>query len=80
MASTWKPGASIRDGDWKLIEFYHYDQAELFHLADDPGELKNLAAEYPEKLRQLKDKLAGWQQRMGAKMPVANPDYDPDAD
>ena len=22
--STWKPGASIREGDWKLIEFYHY--------------------------------------------------------
>ncbi|MEX0866255.1 MAG: sulfatase, partial [Pirellulales bacterium] len=21
--STWTPGASIRDGDWKLIEFYH---------------------------------------------------------
>ena len=78
--STWKPGASIRDGDWKLIEFYHYGQAELFNLAEDPGELKNLAAEYPEKFKQLKDKLAGWQQRMGAKMPVANPDYDPDSD
>tara|TARA_B100000809_G_scaffold211638_1_gene215347 strand:- start:1788 stop:2171 length:384 start_codon:yes stop_codon:yes gene_type:complete len=78
--STWKPGASIRDGDWKLIEFYHYGQTELFNLAEDPGELKNLAAKYPEKFKQLKDKLAGWQQRMGAKMPVANPDYDPDAD
>jgi arylsulfatase A-like enzyme len=78
--STWKPGASIRDGDWKLIEFYHYGQTELFNLAEDPGELKNLANEYPEKLKQLKDKLAGWQRRMGAKMPVPNPDYDPDAD
>jgi arylsulfatase A-like enzyme len=78
--STWKPGASIRDGDWKLIEFYHYGQTELFNLAEDPAELENLAAEYPEKLKQLKDKLAGWQRRMGAKMPVPNPDYDPDAD
>ena len=34
--SGWKPGASIRDSDWKLVEFYHYDKFELYNLATDP--------------------------------------------
>ncbi len=41
--SAWKPGASIRDGDWKLIEFYHYSNFELYNLAKDSGEKTNLA-------------------------------------
>ncbi|MFW6114425.1 MAG: sulfatase, partial [bacterium] len=27
--STWAPGAAIRHGKWKLIEFYEYDEVEL---------------------------------------------------
>ena len=75
--STWKPGASMRDGDWKLIEFYHYDQVELYNLAVDPGERNNLAEKQPDKLKQLRAKLTAWQKQLGAKMPVPNPDYQP---
>ena len=77
--SAWKPGASIRDGDWKLIEFYHYKNFELYNLANDPGELQNLAKANPAKAKALRAKLAAWQKRMNAKMPVPNPDYDPKA-
>ena len=77
--STWKPGASIRDGDWKLIEFYHYKNFELYNLANDPGERQNLAKVNPAKAKALRAKLAAWQKRMNAKMPVPNPDYDPKA-
>jgi len=77
--STWKPGASIRDGDWKLIEFYHYKNFELYNLANDPGERQNLAKANPAKAKALQAKLAAWQKRMNAKMPVPNPDYDPKA-
>ena len=77
--SAWKPGASIRDGDWKLIEFYHYDKFELYNLADDLGEKKNLAQSSPKKAAELRAKLAAWQKQMGAKMPIPNPDYDPAA-
>ncbi len=77
--SAWKPGASIREGDWKLIEFYHYDKFELYHLATDIGEQKNLAATNPKKAAELRAKLALWQKKMGAKMPVANPEYNPNA-
>ena len=77
--STWKPGASIRDGDWKLIEFYHYKNFELYNLADDPGERQNLAEAKSTKSKMLRAKLLAWQKQMGAKMPVPNPDYDPNA-
>ena len=77
--STWKPGASIRDGDWKLIEFYHYKNFELYNLADDPGERQNLAKAKPTKAKLLRAKLLAWQKQMRAKMPVPNPDYDPNA-
>ena len=77
--STWKPGASIRDGDWKLIEFYHYKNFELYNLADDPGERQNLAKAKPTKAKLLRAKLLAWQKQMQAKMPFPNPDYDPNA-
>ena len=73
--SSWKPGASIRDGDWKLIEFYHYKNFELYNLAKDPGERTNLAKSNPSKAAELRAKLSAWQKQMKAKMPVPNPNY-----
>ena len=73
--SSWKPGASIRDGDWKLIEFYHYNNFELYNLAKDPGERTDLAKRNPRKAAKLRAKLSAWQKQMKAKMPVPNPDY-----
>ena len=73
--SQWTPGAAVRDGDWKLVEFYHYDKVELYNLVSDPQEQHNLAKANPEKRDELLGKLHAWQKRIGAKMPVANPDY-----
>jgi len=75
--SAWKPGASIRDGDWKLIEFYHYNNFELYNLAKDPGEQTNLAKAKPKKAEELRAKLKTWQKKTRAKMPLPNPDYKP---
>jgi arylsulfatase A-like enzyme len=69
--STWAPGAAIRDGDWKLIEFYHYGGYELYNLREDPGERNNLAKQYPDRAKGLLHKLHLWQKELGAKMPVA---------
>lgn len=68
--STWAPGAAIREGPWKLIEFYHYGGFELYNLADDLGERRNLANDQPAKATELLDKLHAWQKELGAKMPV----------
>ena len=73
--SSWKPGASILDGDWKLIEFYHHDKVELYNLANDIGEQKDLATRRPKKTAELRAKLRAWQKSMKAKMPVPNPAY-----
>ena len=75
--STWKPGAAIRQGDWKLIEFYHYKKIELYNLAKDPGEQIDLSEKNPEKAKLLRKMLKDWQDRMNAKMPKPNPDYIP---
>ena len=46
--------AAVRQGDWKLIWRTLLPQSvELFNIAEDPSETKNLAAENPEKVSQL---------------------------
>jgi arylsulfatase A-like enzyme len=75
--STWTPGAAIRARDFKLIEFYEESKIELYNLADDVGEKNDLAKKMPKKAKQMHKMLKAWQKKMGAKMPVLNPDYDP---
>ncbi len=48
-------------------------------MAKDPSEKKDLSKSNPKKTKVLQDKLVAWQKRMKAKMPVPNPDYDPQA-
>lgn len=67
--SGWTPGAAIRDGRWKLIEFWEHDQVELYDLALDEGEQFDLAGEQPEKVEELRDRLSAWREEMGASMP-----------
>ena len=64
------PGGAVRDGDWKLIEWYEDGRLELFNLRDDIGEQKNLAAAMPEKARELQKMLADWRRTVGAQMPA----------
>jgi arylsulfatase A-like enzyme len=69
----WRLGEhmAIRKGDWKLVKtregplkeanpstFNDLSNAELYNLAEDIGETKNLAAAHPEKVREL---AADWQ-------------------
>ena len=68
--SDWKPGAAIRDGNWKLIEFYETDEVELYDLSKDVGEENDLSAKHPDVRDQLREKLRVWQKEMGATMPV----------
>lgn len=66
------PGAAVRSGDWKLIEYFEDGRQELYNLQDDISEKHNLAKENPEKVKELQAKLASWQQSVGAKMPTKN--------
>ena len=73
--STWKPGASIREGDWKLIKFYDQEKVELYNLKKDPSEKKDLAKKNSAKSKELENKLIAWQKQMNAKLPKPNPNY-----
>jgi uncharacterized sulfatase len=74
-----RPASSIRERDWKLIEYLdNTGDVELYHLAQDMGETKNLSSERPGRVADLKRKLASWRQQVIARMPVPNPQYDPD--
>ena len=72
--ADWTPGAALRVGDWKLIEFYEEQRVELYNLADDIGERHDLAAQMPDKRDELLDRLHTWQKRVAAPMPRPNPD------
>ena len=71
------PGGAIRDGDWKLIEFFEDSHVELYNLKDDLSETTDLAVKMPEKAEELRKKLAVWRKSVNAAMPTPNPDYKP---
>jgi arylsulfatase A-like enzyme len=74
------PGGAIREGDWKLIEWYEDGSLELFNLRTDLAERHNLAAAEPAKAKALHAKLSAWRQEANAVMPTPNPDYKPGTD
>jgi hypothetical protein len=73
-----RPAGAIRDGDWKLVENFEDDSFELFDLAHDPAEKKNVAASEPARTADLRNKLHEWRAQVGARMPMPNPDFDAD--
>lgn len=63
-----QPGSAIRQGDLKLIEFFHDQHVELYDLKRDPGEKTNLAASRPKDAARLRGLLASWRSRVDAQM------------
>ena len=68
--SAWTPGAAIRDGNRKLIEFHETGTVELYDLSSDPGETNNLATKNPDQAKALLAKLHTWQKTLNAKLPT----------
>ena len=64
-----RPGGAIREGDMKLIERYEDGRLELFDLAADPGETRDLSSERRADAARLQAKLAAWRSETDAKMP-----------
>ena len=82
------PAAIIREGDWKLIEFFGdwFDpqgryvpgaRVELYQLREDIGEQRDRAADEPARVRALQGKLHAWLRSVPAEIPGPNPDFDP---
>jgi uncharacterized sulfatase len=73
------PGGVIREGDYKLIEYFETGEVELYNLKEDPGESHNLASELPGKAEELRQKLQSWRVENNAQMPSPNPEYEPES-
>ncbi len=72
------PAGAIRQGDWKLIEWFETGRRELYNLRDDIGESNDLAARHPEKLDELSLAMRKWRLDVNAPVPTEkNPQYDP---
>jgi arylsulfatase A len=70
-----KPGAAVRDGSFKLIEFYEDMHVELYDLGKDIDEKEDLAQKELERAKRLTKLLHDWRQEVDAQMPTPNPMY-----
>lgn len=76
-----RPCSIIREGDWKLHQYFEDGALELYNLRDDIGETTNLAQSNPRKTQELSGRLEAWRQRIKAPVPdQPNPEFDADAE
>jgi arylsulfatase A-like enzyme len=64
-------------GDWLYTRTYHdgynlFPPEQLYNLAEDPHEQRDLAGAHPDLCRDAAHRLAGWQDEMMATMPPGN--------
>lgn len=70
------PGGAIRTGDYKLIERFEDGRVHLYNLQNDIGEREDLAEQFPDRVRTMRDKLHAWYQEVDAKFLQPKPDSD----
>jgi arylsulfatase A-like enzyme len=70
------PSSIIREGDWKLIHYYEEDTQQLFNLAEDPYEQKDMASVETERAQQMHQQLMKYLNEVGAKFPEFDPEFD----
>lgn len=61
---------AIREDDWKLIYYYKTGRKELYNIRHDISEKHDLAAEYPNLVRRLSQKLGKRLRAMKAQRPI----------
>ena len=60
------PGGAIRIGDYKLFESYEDGSVTLHNLKTDIGERNDIAAQHPEKVKEMRAKLHAWYKTVDA--------------
>ncbi|NBV32293.1 MAG: DUF4976 domain-containing protein [Proteobacteria bacterium] len=74
------PHGAIRQGDWRLVEFFEDNHVELYDLKNDIAETRDESKNQPDKAADLTKKLHAWRESVGAQMPTPNPDFDQEKD
>ncbi len=71
-----KPGSAVRQGKYKLIQFYEENSVEMYDLHLDISEKNNIAEKFPAIRDSLLVELAKLRQKTNARLPVPNPEYE----
>jgi arylsulfatase A-like enzyme len=58
------PNVAVRDGDWKLLVNADGRGAELFDLAADANETKDVAAGHPERAKRMTEQALQWRKSL----------------
>jgi len=67
-------------GNQKMMHFYEApDIPLLFDLANEQGEVKNIASKKPDDHKTLYSGMVQYLQEVGARFPKKNPQYNPEA-
>ena len=74
------PYSAIRSGDYRLVHFYEDGHDEMYNVATDVSETKDLAVTEPDRAKALRTRLDAWLKSVDAQLPTTNPAYDPAAD
>ena len=69
-----KSHSSIRMGDYKLIKFWNLKKLELYNLKEDWGELNDLSASDPQRVKVMESRMMVYLERVHAEVlyPVKN--------
>jgi arylsulfatase A-like enzyme len=78
------PAVSVLCNDWKLIRIFHGGEKgahrwKLFSLANDLSEKNDLAAQEPQRVKELDAKIEAFLRDTQAVVPAPNPAFDPAA-
>ena len=68
------PGGAISQGRYKLVERYEDGRVHLYDLEADVGERNDLAAEQPERVAAMRERLHAWYGEVGAQFLSALPE------
>ncbi len=81
VSGPWRttPAAAVRVDDDKLVTFFEDGRGELYDLAEDIGETRDLADKMPARAGRLRSILEQWSRDTDVGLPTeTNPSYDPD--
>ena len=67
---NWWPRLAVRDGDWKLLMTYDKKRTELYHVADDRAEARDVAAEHCDIVAKLSALATQWKASLPKEPPA----------
>src|SRR5262249_53991333 len=74
------PDTTILADGWKLHYWWETGHVQLFHLDQDLGESRDLAAEQSTRAEHMKETMTNYLAAIEAQLPVPNPNYNPATD